>query len=64
MRWSIVGANARVVNGELLTAAAVDAYNSFDRPDEVAQCPFAVRVPGGQLLFDLPAKSIGVVELR
>jgi alpha-N-arabinofuranosidase len=53
-----------MVNGELLTAAAVDAYNSFDRPDEVAQCPFAVRVPGGQLLFDLPAKSIGVVELR
>ncbi|HEX8839930.1 MAG TPA: alpha-L-arabinofuranosidase C-terminal domain-containing protein [Sphingomicrobium sp.] len=63
-RLAIEGANARSAAGEVLTAAAVDAHNSFDRPTQVAPRPFAGRSSGGRLQFDLPAKSIAVVQLR
>ena len=61
---TIDGANVHMANGQLLTAAAVDAHNSFDHPGEVVPHQFAGRVSGGQMLFDLPPKSIAVVELR
>jgi alpha-N-arabinofuranosidase len=61
---TVEGPASRTAVGEVLTAATVDAHNSFDRPDEVAPRPFAGRVSGGHLLFDLPPKSVAVVELR
>ena len=61
---TIAGANVRTASGELLTGAAVDAHNSFDRPGEIAPRPFAGRLSGGQMLFDLPPKSVAVEELR
>jgi alpha-N-arabinofuranosidase len=61
---AIDGASVRSASGQLLTAAAVDAHNSFDRPNDVVPRPFAGRISGGQLFFDLPSKSIAVVELR
>ena len=51
-------------NGQVLTAGKVDAHNSLDRPNEVVPRQFGGRISGGQLLFDLPPKSIAVVELR
>lgn len=61
---SIEGAAVHSANGELLTAATVDAHNSFASPNEVKPRPFAGRAADGQLLFDLPPKSIAVVEVR
>jgi alpha-N-arabinofuranosidase len=61
---SIPGVAARSASGEVLTAATVDAHNSFDRPDDVAPRRFAGRVSGGRLFFNLPPKSIAVVEVR
>ena len=61
---TIDGAAVRSATGQVLTAAAVDAHNSFDRPNEVVPRPFGGRISGGQLLFDLPPKSVAVVELR
>jgi alpha-N-arabinofuranosidase len=61
---SIDGVSARSASGEVLTAATVDAHNSFDRPNEVAPRPFAGHSSAGVLLFDLPPKSIAVVEVR
>lgn len=58
------GMKATTAEGEILTAAAVDAHNSFDRPNDVAPKPFRGRASGGQLQFDLPPKSIAVVEVR
>jgi alpha-N-arabinofuranosidase len=55
---------SRAATGEVLTAPAVDARNTFDRPNEVTPRPFAGHVTGGRLLFDLPPKSIAVVEVR
>jgi alpha-N-arabinofuranosidase len=61
---SIPGVAARSASGEVLTAATVDAHNRFDRPDDVAPRRFAGRVSGGRLFFNLPPKSIAVVEVR
>jgi alpha-N-arabinofuranosidase len=61
---SIDGAGPRSATGEILTGASVDSHNSFDRPNDVVPRPFVTRASGGQLLFELPPKSIVVVEVR
>lgn len=61
---TIDGVTARSASGEVLTAATVDAHNSFDRPDDVAPRPFAGRASEGALLFELPPKSMAVVGVR
>jgi alpha-N-arabinofuranosidase len=64
MAASVEGLNARSASGEILTGAAVDAHNMFDRPSEVAPRPFAAHSVGRQLVFDLPPKSVAVLEVR
>jgi alpha-N-arabinofuranosidase len=61
---SIEGFAARSAIGEVLTAASVDAHNSFVRPNQVAPRGFTGRSSGGQLIFELPAKSVAVVQVR
>jgi alpha-L-arabinofuranosidase len=61
---SFAGIAARSATGDLLTATTVDAHNSFDRPGAVAPRPFAGRVSGGAIRFDLPPKSVAVVQVR
>ena len=61
---AIDGVRPRSAAGELLTGNAVDSHNGFDRSPEVAPRPFAGRVSGGKLLFELPPKSVAVVEVR
>ena len=61
---SFAGIDARSATGDLLTAATVDAHNSFDRPGAVAPRPFAGRASGGAIRFDLPPKSVAVVQVR
>ncbi len=61
---SIDGLRARSATGEILTAAAVDAHNSFGAPNQVAPRPFAARPGGSQIAFDLPPKSIAVVQVH
>jgi alpha-L-arabinofuranosidase len=61
---SFAGIAARSATGDLLTATTVDAHNSFDRPGAVAPRPFAGRASGGLIRFDLPPKSIAVVQVR
>jgi alpha-N-arabinofuranosidase len=61
---SLAGLTARGASGEVLTAPGVDSHNSFDRPGEVAPRPFAGRAAGGALRFDLPPKSVAVVQVQ
>ncbi|MED5619148.1 alpha-N-arabinofuranosidase [Ideonella sp. BN130291] len=49
--------------GRSLTAPAMDAHNSFDRPGTIAPAPYAATPVGGRLSLDLPAKSIVVVSV-
>jgi len=60
---SISGLHA--VSGAILTAAAMDAHNSFDHPDAVTPAPFTgATLREGGLDVVLPAKSLVVLELR
>jgi alpha-N-arabinofuranosidase len=58
------GLIARNAAGEILTAATVDAHNTFDRPNQVAPRRFNGRISGKALIFDLSPKSVAVVEVQ
>ncbi|MBN8807826.1 MAG: alpha-N-arabinofuranosidase [Sphingomonas sp.] len=60
---AIAGVTPRAATGHVLTAPAVDSHNSFDTPNAVTPQPFAGRVSGSTLQFDLPPKSIAVVAV-
>jgi alpha-L-arabinofuranosidase len=52
-------------SGELLTAAAPNAANCADQPDNVAPAPLTMHAEGHQMWrFDLPAHSMATVRLR
>jgi alpha-N-arabinofuranosidase len=62
---SIRGASVTGVTGRVLTADAMSAHNTFEKPDAVKPAPFTgARVSGGALTVNLPPKSIVVLELR
>ena len=61
---SIAGMAARGAAGRLLTGAAIDTHNVFDQPNRIRPVPFSGRRDGDRLLFELPAKSVVVVEVR
>ncbi|WP_421731394.1 alpha-N-arabinofuranosidase [Brevundimonas sp.] len=54
----------QAATGRILTAPAVDSHNSFAHPHAVQPAAFAGLVANGQLSFDLPPKSVAVVEVR
>jgi alpha-L-arabinofuranosidase len=62
---AISGANLTQVSGTLLTAAAMDARNTFENPDAVHPVAFnGAAVTGRGLSVTLPAKSIVVLNLH
>jgi alpha-N-arabinofuranosidase len=59
------GASFTGATGRILTGATMDAYNTFERPNDVKPAPFSgARVANGQLTVTLPAHSVVVLELR
>jgi alpha-N-arabinofuranosidase len=58
------GVQAHAVSGRVLTAPAIDAVNTFERPDAVHPQPFdGARLSAGGLSATLPAKSLVVLDL-
>jgi alpha-N-arabinofuranosidase len=60
---SVAGVVVKSASGSVLTAAAMDAHNSFASPKALMPAPLATRVDQGKLSLTLPAKSIAVVAL-
>ncbi|MEP6883599.1 MAG: alpha-L-arabinofuranosidase C-terminal domain-containing protein [Gammaproteobacteria bacterium] len=60
----IDGADFQHVTGELLSAAAMDARNTFDAPNAVLPVPLAATLDRGDLSLTLSAKSIAVLNLQ
>jgi alpha-N-arabinofuranosidase len=53
----------RNAQAQILTADQMDAHNTFDSPDNVEPAPFeGLAAENGQLLFELPAKSILMIS--
>jgi alpha-N-arabinofuranosidase len=61
----LAGLSATSVSGQIITAPAMDAVNSFDQPNRVGPAPFGdARISGGTLSATLPPKSVVMLELR
>ncbi len=60
----IDGASVHSAAGEVLTADAMDAHNSFAHPHAIGPAPFRGVSRSGRLVFRLPAKSVAVVALH
>ena len=60
----VAGAREGNVTGQVLTAARVDAVNTFDAPNTVAPRPIAATVSNGTAHLTLPPKSVAVVALN
>lgn len=60
----IRGVNLTGGRGRVLTAATMQAHNTFERPAEVEPAAFSgFKVDGGKLAVELPPKSVVVLEL-
>lgn len=64
VRATFAGVSSREADGWILTAAAMDAHNTFDDPDAVRRKRFRVVFSDGSGMLDLPAKSVVVVTLH
>ena len=60
----VSGTAARGAAGSVLTAAAMDAHNTFAAPDAVRPAPFQAEARDGRLVLSLPAKSVAVVAVQ
>jgi alpha-N-arabinofuranosidase len=61
----INGVRPAGVSGRILTAAQMNAHNTFDQPNNVVPREFTgARVSGETIRVELPAKSIVALELR
>ena len=58
------GMATRSAVGEVLTAPAVDAINTYAKPDVVAPRPVRFSAQGGKLMLRLPPHSVTVVRLQ
>lgn len=61
----IEGMSAPAATGQVLTAAAMDAHNTFEHPDALRPAPFSGGAgAGGRLVLRLPPKSVAVVAVH
>lgn len=61
----IDGAKAGKVSGEILTASAMDAHNTFDKPDAVHPVAFkGAKLVNGKLTATLPPMSVVVLTVK
>ena len=61
----IRGVKVSAVSGRVLTAATMQAHNTFEQPTSVQPVAFnGARVSGSMLNVELPSKSVVVLELR
>ena len=62
---TLAGVAAKSVSGTVLTAAAMNAHNTFAAPEAVKPAAFTgAKLAGESLSVTLPAKSVVVLELR
>ena len=48
----------------MLTAAAMDAHNTFQKPQAIKPAAFSAQAAGGKLTIKVPAKAVVVVAME
>jgi alpha-N-arabinofuranosidase len=61
----LAGQTPQRISGRILTAPAINSHNTFDQPHQVKPEVFeGVRADGNSLTFELPARSVLVLEIE
>jgi len=61
---ALPGLGGKQVSGRILTAATMQAHNTFEAPDAVAPAVFtSFKADGDKLRVDLPAKAVVTLEI-
>jgi len=64
-RAALPGVKWTTVSGQILTSAKLTDVNSFDKPENLKIQSFAnAKKEGNELVVELPAKSVVVLELK
>jgi alpha-N-arabinofuranosidase len=61
---NVAGSTVGKVAGQILTADAMDAQNTFEHRDAVKPAPFSATAANGKLAIKVPAKSVIVVAVE
>jgi alpha-N-arabinofuranosidase len=61
---NVAGQKISGVSGQILTAAAMDAHNTFKQVDAIKPAPFAAKAIDGKLTLKIPAKAVVVVAVE
>jgi alpha-N-arabinofuranosidase len=62
---TVAGSTVRNITGEVLTAAVMNAMNTFDNPGAIKPERFSsYKIQDSHVILNIPAKSVAVVELR
>jgi len=65
LQTALVGLNWKTVQGQILTSAKLTDINTFENPDKVKNVNFTgAKKSGDQLIVELPAQSIVMLELK
>jgi alpha-N-arabinofuranosidase len=60
----VAGTKVKGAAGNVLTAAAMDAHNTFQNPQVIKPAAFSARAVGGRLSVKVPAKAVMVLALE
>jgi alpha-N-arabinofuranosidase len=60
----VAGQAVGKVSGQVLSAEAMDAHNTFERPQAIKPAPFSAAANGGKLTVKVPAKAVMVFALE
>ncbi|GAB2805624.1 alpha-N-arabinofuranosidase [Ferruginibacter profundus] len=65
LQAALVGLNWKTVQGQILTSAKLTDINTFENPDKIKNVNFTgAKKSGDQLIVELPAQSIVMLELK
>ena len=65
LAFSLEGVEVNSVSATLLSAKEINSHNTFEHPEEVVIREFSdVKIKGEQILLNLPAHSIVMLEIR
>lgn len=61
---NVAGLAVGGVRGQVLTADAMDAHNTFEQPQAIKPAPFSARAQDGKLTIKVPAKAVMVFAVE
>ncbi|HCS65089.1 MAG TPA: alpha-N-arabinofuranosidase [Cellvibrio sp.] len=61
---NLAGITVKGVSGQVLTAAAMDAHNTFAAPETIKPAAYSAKAKNGKLALEIPAKAVVVVAVE